>query len=54
MCIGGNPYATPEASHHGAQELALNPKLAPEAANGNGKLVNGAAGAHTNGNSAAP
>lgn len=54
LCTGGNPYATPEASHHGAQELALNPKLAPETANGNGKMMHGAANGHTNGNSAAP
>ena len=43
---GGNPYATPEVSHHGAQELALNPKLAPAPANGHA--------AHMNGKSAAP
>ena len=31
---GGNPYATPEVSHHPTQEMAVNPKLAPEAHNG--------------------
>ncbi len=31
---GGNPYATPETSHHPNQELAASPKLAPEAHNG--------------------
>jgi hypothetical protein len=31
---GGNPYATPETSHHPNQELAASPKLAPEAPNG--------------------
>ncbi|KAK9845983.1 hypothetical protein WJX81_007616 [Elliptochloris bilobata] len=45
---GGNPYATPETSHHGNQELAYNPKLAPKVANGNGKLANGAANGHAN------
>lgn len=31
---GGNPYATPEVSNHPGHEMAINPKLAPEATNG--------------------
>ena len=35
---GGNPYATPEVSNHPTQEMAINPKLAPEATNGKPSL----------------